>query len=660
MRKDNIGLFWQDLPSKSGGYQRKQPKIPKTGWKAPTSFPNLTAAKCIALDTETYDPGLLTKGAGWATGEGHIVGISVAVSKKDCWYFPMRHTVKPGQNLDPDKVLAWAKDNLTGSGKLKLGANITYDIGWLRREGVLIPPPYLDVQHAEALIDEQARSYALDTIANKYLGKRKVSAKMYKWLARFYGGKANSTQGKNIYRCPPSLVGHYAEADATLPFEIWHCQKKIIEGEGLTEVLDIECRLIPMLLDMRFKGVKVDVGKAEEVRDSIQKTELLIGSRINALCGMEININASASIEKGFLKRGLSYPLTEKGNPSFTKDWLNNQSDILPKMISEARLHNKIRKTFLEGYILGKNRNGVIHCEFKQLKGAGGGTVSGRFSSANPNLQNIPSRTELGKQVRSCFIPHYGKWWRGDSSQIEYRLLAHYAHGKGAKRIRKAYKKDSSTDYHAAASELIYKVTGVKLERKPTKTINFGLCYGMGEEALRQALGVTKEESHRLFDAYHTGLPFVKDTFNRCMLTAENTGLIKTFLGRRCRYNTFEEQWGGKETVDNETVAALKWRQYKRAFTFTALNRLLQGSAADHLKKSMVLAYEAGVFQVIGAPALTVHDELDGSYDPSIKGHLQALKELKHIMQTSLKLRVPLLVDFEDGVNWGTCKARRI
>lgn len=658
-RFDLYGLFWNDEDlKKKGGPIRSMPKI-KSKWKPtpPSEWPNFKHAKRIALDTETYDPNLRTQGAGYARGDGHIVGVSAAVDRKNSIYLPMRHEVQSELNQDPDRVLMWCKDNLSGR-QVKIGANIQYDIGWLRAEGVEIPGPYIDVLHAEALIDENQFKFDLESAAQKYLGVGKKSKKLYKWLARYYGGKIDDKQRANMYRAPPALVGPYAEADAWEPFEIWKVQKKILKQENLMGVFDIEERLIPMLLDMKFRGVQIDVPYTENLRDELREKELNVRSKLRDVAGVAVDVYSSRSIEKAFKREGLSYPKTAKGNPSFTKMFLNAHEHPMAQLIVKVRELDKLRVTFVENALLNNHIKGRVFCDFRQLKGSTGGTESGRLSSANPNLQQIPVRSEMGRRVRRCFIPDSGftHWYRGDSNQVEYRFLAHYAVGPGSDKMRKLYKKDPNTDYHLATTTLIDAITNILLDRKHTKNINFGLTYGMGQGKLKRQLGVDSRVGDQLFAAYHEGVPFVKSTFEHYMNIAATVGYITTVLGRRSRFETYEQAWG-EEMVKGYTRALRRWGpgQFQRAMTHKALNRLLQGSAADHLKKGMVDTYESGVYDEMGVPSLNVHDELDGSCIPS--EHTEALLELKRIMENCLKLRIPLIFDFEIGKNWGELEA---
>ncbi|RLD02263.1 MAG: hypothetical protein DRI32_08980, partial [Chloroflexi bacterium] len=347
-----------------------------------------------------------------------------------------------------------------------------------------------------------------------------------------------------------------------------------------------------------------------------------------------------------------------KGNPSFTAAWLKRQGSDVAKTILRVRKLAKARTTFVDNAILDKHVDGRLHCQFHPLKSDSGGTVSGRFSCSCPNLQQVPARDEeMSGLIRQIFIPDdgYPLWLRGDYSQIEYRLLAHYAVGKGADTIRKLFVNDPSTDYHEATRQLIYQITNRLLDRKPTKNINFGLVYGMGEPTLCETLGVDRQEGSNLFEAYHEGVPFVSTTFADHVDEAQDTGIIKTILGRRSRFDRFIPIGDRKaKSLPYQEAVSVYGGNVERAFTHKALNRRLQGSAADVIKLGMLVAYEDGIFDELGGvPQLTVHDELDTSYHPD---HRKAAVRLKQCMEEAIQLKVPVILDMEAGSNWASVK----
>lgn len=668
-RFDAIGLFWEDIPQtrKGGKTEGPMPPIPETGWVHPSEFPNLRNAVVIALDTETWDPGLLKHGPGWARGVGHIVGVSLAavdsLGNYGKWYFPMRHEAMPEHNMDPDSVLAYLRDTLADPNQPKIGANIQYDIGWLRQEGVHVAGVLNDVQYAEALLDESAK-VALEILGQKYLNEGKESEFLYEWLAQWFGGKPTPDQRKHIYRAPPCIVGPYAESDADLPLRLMPILYSCLEKEGLVSLYHMECRLIRLMIDMRFCGVRVDIDKADQVRSELLNREALYEDELKRLVGFEVNVNAGDSLAAAFREMGLSYKRTAptenfpEGKPSFTKTFLEGVNHPISNLILEIKRCSKLRGTFIDSYILEAHIDSMVYGQFHQLRGEGGGTRSGRFSSSCPNLQNIPSRDdELAPLIRGMYIPDLGHcaWRKYDYSQIEYRLLIHYAVGQAGEEIRKHFLANPDTDYHEYAQALVQEKVGVWIERKPIKNINFGLIYGMGHNALAETLGMTKAEAKKLMDAYFAGVPFAKPTMDDQTEQAQKNGVVTTILNRKSRFDLWEpKKWGSNGIPLPYPRAVLQYGgNIQRASTHKALNRKLQGSAADLMKMAMLRCYEDGIFDETGVPRLTVHDELDFS-DPG--GHQKAFDEMQHIMETALPLNVPIKADGEIGPDWGHVK----
>lgn len=661
MRFDSIGLWWEDIPStgRGGNIQRPMPEIPDTGWKAPTYYPNLESATALAIDTETYDPELEDYGPGWARGKGHIVGVSVAAYFPDHstakWYFPIRHETQPEDNLDPETTLSWLRDTLGNKKQPKIGANLPYDLGWLTHEGVEVKGQLIDVQFAEALLNENAK-VALEILSQKYLGEGKESNLLYIWLDNWFGGGPTPKQRKWIYKAPPCLVGPYAESDAILPLQIAALQYPLLQKENLSQLFDIECRLIPLMQEMRFQGVQVDINKAEEIRDTLYVKKRVSEEKLKHLIGFEVNVNANDSLAQAFDSIGLGYGKTVKGKPSFTKPFLAQLDHPVGDLIRQIRLYEKLAGTFVESYILNSHINGKVYCQFHQLRGDSGGTRSGRYSSSTPNLQNIPARDEeLAPLIRGMFIPDFGHpfWRKYDYSQVEYRMLIHFAIGIAGDIIRAYFNQHPDTDYHVYAQEMVQKATGRFIERKPIKNINFGLIYGMGVAKLAKDLGLSKKEATALMDSYFLGVPFAKPTMDAAMEEAQKLGVITTVLGRKSRFDLWEPAKWGDEAIGLPYNQAL-YRyggNIRRAYTHKALNRKLQGSAADLMKVAMLRCYEDGVFAETGVPRLTVHDELDFS-DPG--GKDVAFNEMRRIMETALpQLKVPIKADGEIGPDWG-------
>jgi DNA polymerase I-like protein with 3'-5' exonuclease and polymerase domains len=632
------------------------PPIPDTGWVPPSYFPNLSRARVISIDCETFDPELVDHGPGWARGKGHIVGVSIGADGGGRWYFPIRHEIEPETNIPVEPFYLWLKDSLANKNQPKVGANLMYDIGWLLHEGIPVAGELVDVQYAEALLDERAE-VALEALGNKYLGEGKASNLLYQWCSDFYGGKPTATQRANIYRTPARLVGPYAESDADLPLRIAPVLYPLLAREGLLDLFRMECALIRLMVAMRFAGVRIDLGKAEELRDTLKKQEDLEHAKLKALVGFDVDINTADSLARAFDGAGLKYNKTPTGKPSFTKDFLKGVKHPIADQIHEIRKLSKLRGTFVESYILNSHINGMVYGQFHLLRGDEGGTRSGRLSSSTPNLQNLPSRDDiLAPLVRGLFIPDEGHpWWRKyDYSQVEYRFLIHFAVGPGSEEIRHYFNLHPDTDYHDRTRDLVHELAGILLDRRPIKNINFGLIYGMGVDKLSGDLGLSKAEGKKLFAAYHVGVPFAKATMDSCSEEALASGVITTILGRKSRFDLWEpNNWGSDSIALPYETAIQTYGQIRRAYTHKALNRRLQGSAADLMKKAMLLCWESGVFDETGIPRLTVHDELDFS-DPG--GKDEAFLEMKHIMETAIPLRIPVRADCDIGPDWGHVK----
>jgi DNA polymerase I-like protein with 3'-5' exonuclease and polymerase domains len=661
-RWDSKGFAWVEPDrekKKGGGYVGRMPKIPEEcDWKT-KEFPRLDAAKELTIDIETYDPDLRTKGPG-VRRDGYMVGIAVA-TEDESWYFPMSHEKQydpSGLNIDRELVLRWARRELIRTGIPKIGTNLMYDLDYLWEEGIRVPGPYYDVQVAEPLIDENAFSYSLDNLANKYLGEGKRSDKLYEWLSLAYGGPATAKgQGGNIYRAPPQLVGEYAIGDVEQPREILRQQRKIMEvkdenGYDLESIFDLETRLIPLLLAMRRRGVRADVSRAEELDNKLMDRAKKHRAILDAA---EIDPWSGDTIARWCEMNGVAYRKTAAGNPSFVAKWLEKHSNPMMQSIHQVRRLEKHAGTFISGTVLGNQIKGRIHCQFHQLRGDEYGAVSGRFSSSHPNLQNIPTRDEeLGPLIRSLFLPDEGEDWACDDwSQIEFRLLVHYGRGHSAAATREKYNNDSKTDFHVYVADL------TEIDRKPAKNINFGLVYGMGEPTMAEELGRPLNEVKPMFNTYHKELPFVRDIFDECDRMARHRGWIRTILGRKRRW----PRWGSsdwkiakKEGSFTKEEAQEKYgNKISRAHTHKALNSLLQGGAADIMKKAMVDIWETGICDILGAPLLTVHDELNWSR-PKTKEAVQAHEESKRIMESCVRLKIPLLADSGIGENWGEAK----
>lgn len=608
-------------------------------------LPDISGAKRIAIDTETYDPDLKTKGGSVRTG-GYVVGIAVATDDHS-WYFPIEH--EQGQNMDRSEVIAWAK-KMFALPMDKVFANAMYDLDYLAHMGITVGGRIHDVQIAEPLIDESARSYSLDNLAQKYLKESKVDDELYEYCATHFGGRVGRAQAGNIWRCPADIVAPYARGDVELPLRILDKQLEVIERESLHQVYDMECALLPMLLAMRQRGVAVNKGRVDELKEEYAVEIPKIQDSINDMAGMHVNVNAAQSLAEAFENLGIEYATTELGTPSFTADILKANDHPIAQLILDLKRATKMSTVFLEGYlskyaIEHGGGDWRVHTHFNQLRSDEYGTVSGRFSSSYPNLQNIPA----GEAMRSLYIPDEGEdWYKLDYSQVEYRIASHYGTGENAQRVRDMYLQNPKMDFHQQIADM------VGIDRKPAKNINFGMLYGMGVKKLSADLGLTMNEGKELFAKYHGQAPFVKQLADKAMQAADKRGFIFTLAGRRRRFNEWEPQWWQKGNFPKpyEEALAEYGPRIKRAYTYKALNSVIQGSAADVMKMAMLDVWKSGACDVVGAPLLTVHDELDLSV-PRTKEGQEAVKEIQHAMENACPISVPLLVDVEKGTNWG-------
>jgi DNA polymerase I-like protein with 3'-5' exonuclease and polymerase domains len=641
--------------------------LPATEWVAHTEYPDLRSHDEIAIDLETRDTELKSRGSGAVVGRGEVVGIAVA-TYNDSWYFPIAHG--EGPNMDRVKTLEWFKDILECPAT-KIFHNAMYDVCWIRNLGLKINGLIVDTMIASSLLDENRFSYTLNTLSWHFLNEGKNERALNE------AAKARGIDPKkDMWMLPAQEVGAYAEKDATLTFKLWQHVKKLLIENDLQDIFNLETDLFPCLVDMRFLGVRVDVQRANELKKELTRKEERLIHQVQIETGIDTQIWAARSIAKVFQKLKLPYERTTKtDSPSFTKNFLSNHKHPIVKMIAEARKINKVNTTFIDT-ILNFEHRGRIHAEINQIRSDDGGTVTGRFSYQNPNLQQIPSRDpDTGPLIRSLFIPEEGcQWGCFDYSQQEPRLVAHYALKFGlpsVNTIADSYESDASTDFHRIVADM------ADIPRSQAKTINLGLFYGMGKAKLQAELGVTKSKAEELFDRYHSKVPFVKQLMNKIMNAGSTKGQIKTLLGRRCRFPKYEpilrgSDWGKYVPAeDQERMLELQemgeflkddegelikdtdgnpkknyWHNNptRRAFTYKALNKLIQGSAADMTKKAMLDLYKEGIL-----PHIQIHDELDISVD----GNQEKIKE---IMENAVDLELPNKVDCELGPNWGTIK----
>jgi DNA polymerase I-like protein with 3'-5' exonuclease and polymerase domains len=606
-------------------------------WSAPSEYKDLAEADEIAIDLETRDDGINKGlGAGWATNQGEIIGFAIAT---EGWqgYYPFGHF--GGGNLIKEQVLQYMND-ICSLPCRKIFHNAQYDVGWLNAYGIDVKGEIVDTMIAGALIDENRYTYKLNALAKDYLGELKAETDL-KEAAQAHGVDPKA----EMWMLPAEHVGYYAEQDARLTYLLWQRFKHEIHSQNLETVWDLERRLLPILIKMRKKGVRVDVEEASSLQKKFISKEKDILLKIKKLIGKDIDIWAARQIAFGFDKLGITYPKTPKsGEPSFTQNWLINSDHEISKLIVQAREINKFHNTFLNS-IMKFEHKGRIHAEINQLRSDTGGTVSGRLSMSNPNLQQLPARNkEFGPMIRGLFLPEENcQWGSFDYSQQEPRLVVHYAASigegyEGSQELVEAYTK-ADADFHQTVADL------VGIDRKQAKTIGLGLMYGMGKNKLANMLGLGFDEASALIAKFNRKAPFVKLLSDRCMKKANSEGVIRTKLGRKCRFDMWETKDFGIHTPETFENASAKYgaNNIKRAFTYKALNRLIQGSGADQTKKAIVDCYEQGDLAI-----LQIHDEL--CFNVSSTKHADAIKK---VMEGGVELRVPSVVDVALGKDFG-------
>jgi DNA polymerase I-like protein with 3'-5' exonuclease and polymerase domains len=645
---------------------------------------DLKGIDTVAVDIETYDPNLKTKGLGAIRNDGFICGIAVA-TEKDTAYFPLQHS---DTDIDPERInKIWdvLNEKIFQNEKItKVFHNAMYDVCWIRSvTGKMMKGKIVDTMIAASVIDENRFRYSLDSLSKDYLNDSKYKYDLQQKTLEWSGGTVKDPM-TNMHKLPASIVKEYAKQDVDLTFKLWNLfNKKIDEvlytkddGEQKTcrQIFELETKLFLCLVDMKFKGVRIDVEKATAFGKHLKKRRDQIVKAIESITTIKVDIWAAASI-KNLLDHLCikDYKVTPKSKmPQLPKDYLKTHNNKCLRMIAKAREYDKAVNTFIDG-LLGYVHEGRIHADINQIRSDSGGTVTGRFSMSNPNLQQIPSKGYIGKKMRELFIPDEGyKWGSFDYSQQEPRIVVHYAIKlglPGTETLQEEFDKDDA-DFHQIVAEM------ANISRKQAKTINLGLFYGMGKIKLQKELGLDQSKARALFNEYHSRVPFVRDLSQQLIQFAKENRLLFTLHDRFCRFDKWEttnKEWNpetnrfnevplyteaqAREAFKGEMLDKFKEnkidpnymdyfeRYYTPAFTYKALNRLIQGSAADMTKKAMVDLYEKGII-----PHIQIHDELCFSTTD------HESEVIRETMEQTIPLEVKNKVDYESGPNWGTIK----
>jgi DNA polymerase-1 len=600
---------------------------PKSLWRPPSVLPQL--GNVVAVDLETCDPQLKQRGAGYRTHTGKVVGIALADEHTEV-YLPFDHL--NGDNLDKNIVLSYVSNVIKNSTEL-LFANATYDLGWLHTMGIKATCPVRDIQVAEALLDEEKFSYSLNSLCKQYLGVTKEETHL-KEAATAYDIDPKG----EMWKLGARHVGLYAERDARYTWDIYQKQIPLLREQDLWSVWELECELIPVLLHMSIMGVPVNLDAAEQLN-----TDLITRERELSHHFKDLDIWSTPQLARHCEGLGLTIPRTDKGNYSVSKEFLANCDHPEVKKLLEIRSINRLRKVFIEDAILKGHHNGRIHAEFRQTASDSGGTRSGRLSSCNPNMQQVPKRSDIGKAIRQLYIAEEGKLWcKADYSSQEPRLQVHYALlGQFGKPLPKA---EEARDAFANGEKLytfFEKATGLPYDT--CKMLCLGISYGMGNIKMARTLGISEEMCQTTMRKFNTQAPFLKILFDNVMNRASKRGYIRTILGRRARFDFWTPSFEDKPVKGYEQAKEkYKDKEIYRAFASKALNRLIQGSAADQAKKAMVDAYKAG-FDL----RLPVHDEINCM----VNSEKESL-DLKLLMENAIPLNVPVIADIDLGKTW--------
>ena len=637
-----------------------------SSWQPPTALPDLRHVGVTAIDTETRDDGLRAdRGPAWPWRGGYVCGISVAYHADGdirAHYFPLRHPDSP--NFDPAQVFAWLKD-LVASDVRFVTQNGLYDWGWLRADADIKMPPADRLEEIGALatmIDENRFSYSLDNLCawrglpGKDTALLREAVKTAGWAPR----KRSINVAEHIHKLPAHLVGPYAEADAIATLALFESLDPILDREGTRDAYRLEVDLLPMVHEMRLRGIRIDQDAAERARDLLMQkrdaTFAELSEKLGASVGME-EIGRTKWLAETFDQHSIAYPRTTKGNPSFTLGWMPKHAHWLPRLIVKADKYNNAAVKFLENYILGHTVNGRVHAEIHPHRSDEGGTRSLRFSYSHPPLQQVPAHDEeLAPLIRGVFLPEDGEvWCKPDISQQEFRFIVHYAARHKLPKASEAverYRADPNTDFHALVAEM----TGI--ERQSAKNTNFAKAFGAGVRKFAEMIGKPESEARAIYDRYDRELPFVSKLSKLCESAAKRKGFLTLYDGARRHWDDWvaPAHWGkgdqapcsreeGERRVKDPSHS---WhRQWlKRVDTHKAMNALIQGSAARHTKLWMRACWREGF-----VPLVQMHDALDCSVTTREQGELVA-----RLGCEAVTLEVPMRVDLKFGPTWAAAK----
>jgi len=577
----------------------------------------LSQAPELSLDTETtsLDP-----------MQTELVGLSFAIEPHSAYYLPLGHTY-PGApvQLPRKQTLARLKVLLEDPKVLKIGQNLKYDILVLRHAGIEVRGISFDTMIASYLLNPSKASHGLDSLALEYLNYKTLT---YAEVT----GRGKKQIG--FSEVDVSTATRYSGEDADVTLQLKMLLEPKLREQGL-EILfhDVEMRLMGVLADMEYAGVKVDAGLLKVMSGRLERDTAKIVKEIFGLAGSEFNINSPKQLaDILFTKLGLPPVKKTKTGFSTDVDVLEELAHVhpLPAEILKYRTLTKLKSTYVDALPLMINpRTGRLHTSLNQTV-----TATGRLSSSEPNLQNIPIRTEVGREIRKAFIAEQGhSLLSADYSQIELRVLAHMSGDEG---LIQTFVED--LDIHTRTASEIFGLPQDEISpemRRKAKAVNFGIIYGISAFGLAQDIGVSNAEAKRYIESYFARYPKVRAFIDATIAQAKSTGFVTTLLGR-------------KRFIPELAASAAPVRSFGERM---AVNTPIQGTAADLIKLAMIKIHDTLAEQKRGSRMiLQVHDELIFEVPAREIGMMKEL--VKKEMEGVLKLAVPIKVEMGIGKNW--------
>ncbi|NDE16868.1 DNA polymerase I [bacterium] len=581
---------------------------------------DLKAAKVATFDTETN---------GLDVVDSRPIGVSASTAPGKGWYIPLLDKHLEG-GLTPRDVLAAIKPWIESPGQTKVAHNLKFDLQMLRNAGLRPAGPFVDTMLCSWLLDSSGREHGLDACAMRELGILKIPT------SDLIGLRGETPMSE----VPLEKISEYAVEDAEVTFRLYGHFMPEIQKRGLGKVLhEIEMPLVPILASMEQTGIHVDAGELAKISDHLAEESARLEEVIYKLAGEEFNINSTKQLqhilfEKLKVHEELGVKRLKKTKSGYSTDMsvLEALSEHpLPEAILAYRSVSKLKNTYVDTLpqLINQHTN-RIHTSFHQT-----GTATGRLSSSDPNLQNIPIRTKQGREIRKAFKPGIPEavLISADYSQIELRILAHIA---GETALADSFRK--GIDIHNATASRIFGVKTDEVDqtlRSRAKAINFGIIYGMGPQRLARETGVSMAEAKEFIEKYFTGYPRIKDYIADAIAKAKANGYTETMTGRRRPLPELH-------STDRLTLVNAE---------NIAVNSPIQGSAADLIKLAMIkVDHDLSAAGLKTKLLLQVHDEL--VFEAPNAEIARASEVIRHAMEHAMELNVPLKVEIGSGANW--------